>query len=258
MRPRLLLVPLLTELEWVIRPQLEEWADVATFDIPGVGDEPPVDRLDRRAVVDRALVELDRRGWDSYVLVCDGSALPTGIHVAKARPDAVQAMALGHARLCNRMGGEHPTYNREVAEAFGQLAESNYKDFVRHGLTQVTHGSVGDELAQRMLERVPIETGRAVWRMNLFDPEPFHPTLRELDVPLLFAKHEGCLGATEEGFAEAVAAFPRARTLSVPHAPSVSDEFATALRQFCDELGLRPGFTAFYRGQATRKERRGQ
>jgi hypothetical protein len=33
-RPRLLLVPLITELEWVIRPRLEEWAEVATFDVP--------------------------------------------------------------------------------------------------------------------------------------------------------------------------------------------------------------------------------
>jgi hypothetical protein len=235
-RPRLLLVPLLTELEWVIRPQLEEWADVATFDVPGIGDEPPVDCLDRQAIVDRALRELDRRAWDSYVLVCDGSALPVGIRVAHARPKAVEAMALGHARLCNRMGGERPTYNREVAEAFGRLADTNYKEFVRYGLTQVTHGSVGDELAERMLARVPIETGRAVWRMNLYDTEPFDLILRDLDVPLLFAKHEGCLGATDEGFAEAVAAFPGARTVSVPQAPSVSNEFAVVLRHFCDEV----------------------
>jgi hypothetical protein len=227
---------LLTELEWVIRPQLEQWADVATFDVPGIGDEPPVDRLDRQAIVDRALLELDRRAWDSYILVCDGSALPVGIYVAHARPKAVKAMALGHARLCNRLGGERPTYNREVAEAFGRLADTNYKDFVRYGLTQVTHGSVGDELAERMLARVPIETGRAVWTMNLYDTEPFDPILRELDVPLLFAKHEGCLGATDEGFADAVAAFPHARTVAVPQAPSVSDEFAMALRQFCDEV----------------------
>jgi hypothetical protein len=236
MRPRLLLVPLLTELEWLIRPQLEEWAEVASFDIPGVGSEPPVEPLDRQAIVDRALVELDRRRWDSYILVCDGSALPTGLNIAHSRPEAVEAMALGHARLCNRMDGERPTYNREVAVAFGQLAESNYKDFVRYGLTQVTHGSIGDELAERMLERVPIETGRAVWRMNLFDAEPFDPILRELDVPLLFAKHEGCLAATEEGFAEAVAAFRGARAVSVPQAPCVSDEFAVVLREFCDEL----------------------
>jgi hypothetical protein len=122
MRNRLL--PLLTELEWLIKPELEEWADVASFDVPGVGAEPPVEPLDRQAIVDRALLELDRRGWDSWVLVCDGSALPVGVRVAHARRQAVEAMALGHTRLVNRMEGERPTVNREVMEAFAQLGDS--------------------------------------------------------------------------------------------------------------------------------------
>jgi hypothetical protein len=230
------LVPLLTELEWVIKPRLEEWAEVATFDAPGVGDEPAAEPLDRQAIIDRALVEIDRRGWSSYILVCDGSALPTGVRVAHARREAVEAMALGHARVANRMEGERPTMNREVMEAFAQLAESNYADFIRYGLTQVTHGSIGEELAARMLERVPIDVGRAIWEMNLRDPEPFEHLIREVDAPLLFAKHEGCLGATEEGFRDAVAAFPQARVVSAPDAPSVSIEFADALREFCLDL----------------------
>ena len=121
-------------------------------------------------------------------------------------------------------------------EAFGQLAESNYADFVRHGLTQVTHGSIGDELAARMVDRVPIELGRAVWSQNLRDSEPFEQLIREVDVPLLLAMHEGCLASTEEGFRDATAAFPNARTVSAPEAPSVSTEFALALRDFCDEV----------------------
>src|ERR671937_797305 len=36
--PRLLLVPSFTELEWGIRGSLEDWAEVATFDAPGIGD----------------------------------------------------------------------------------------------------------------------------------------------------------------------------------------------------------------------------
>lgn len=235
-RPRLLLVPLLTGIEWGIRPQLEEWADVATFDVPGVGMEPPVDPLTRQAIVDRALRELDRREWDSYILVCDGSALPTAVRVAHARTEAVEAMALGHARLANRMEGERPTINKEVMEAFAQLAETNYADFIRYGLTQITHGSIGDELAASMLERVPIDIGRTVWELNLRDHEPFGHLIREVDVPLLFAKHEGCLGSTAEGFEEAVAAFPHARNVSVPQAPCVSSEFAEALRDFCGKI----------------------
>jgi hypothetical protein len=230
----------LTELEWVIKPQLEEWAQVATFDIPGVGEEPPVEPLDRPTIIARALLEADRRGWDSYVVVCDGSALPTGVRVAHARPACVEAMALGHARLVNRLEGDRPTVNREVMDAFDQLAESNFADFVRFGLTQVTHGSIGDELAAQMLERVPIDLGRTVWGMNLRDPEPWEDLIRELDVPLLFAEHEGCLGENHEGFEEAVAAFPEARTVSMPDAPAVSSEFADALRSFCEEISDRP------------------
>jgi hypothetical protein len=241
MRPRLLLVPHITELEWVIKPELEEWAEVATFDLPGVGAEPPAEPLDRQVIIDRTLVELDRHGWDSYILVCDGSALPVGVRVAHARPEAVEAMALGHARLSNRMEGERPTLNKEVIEAFGQLAETNYPDFIRYGLTQVTHGSIGDELAARMLERVPIDIGRAVFEMNLRDPESFEHLIREMDVPLLLAQHQGCLGSTDEGFEDAVAAFPNARTVKVPKAPSVSSEFARALREFCEEVRATPG-----------------
>src|SRR5437899_4376557 len=67
-RPRILLVPNLTELEWLIKPQLEEWAEVASFDAPGVGAEPRPDTLNREAIIRRALappfagiVALDRR-----------------------------------------------------------------------------------------------------------------------------------------------------------------------------------------------------
>jgi hypothetical protein len=236
LKPRLLLVPMLTELEWVIRPQLEQWAEVACFDIPGVGVEPSIEPLDRKAIVNRALLELDRRGWDSYILVSDGSCLPTSLRVAEARPEAVEAMALGHARLCNRTDGERPTVNKEVMQAFEQLSESNFPDFVRYGITQVTHGSIGDELAGQMLERVPIEIGRAVWRMNLNDSEPFEHLIRAIDVPLLLAKHEGCLGSTDEGFEDAVAAFPDARAVRVPEAPSVSSAFADVLQEFCADI----------------------
>ena len=38
--PRLLLVPQLTQIEWTIEPDLEQWAEVASFDPPGVGNEP--------------------------------------------------------------------------------------------------------------------------------------------------------------------------------------------------------------------------
>jgi hypothetical protein len=72
--------------------------------------------------------------------------------------------------------------------------------------------------------------------MNLRDSESFEHLIREVDAPLLLAKHEGCIGSTEEGFEDAVAAFPQARVVSAPDAPSVSMEFANALREFCLDL----------------------
>jgi hypothetical protein len=47
------------------------------------------------------------------------------------------------------------------------LARNDYGNFVRYGLRQLTHGPTGDDLATD-IERVPIETGRAVWEMNLY------------------------------------------------------------------------------------------
>jgi hypothetical protein len=60
--------------------------------------------------------------------------------------------------------------------------------------------------------------------------------LTRLDCPLLFAKHEGCLMSTEEGFDDAAAAFPQARTVSTIEAPLSSEKFADAVRAFCEDV----------------------
>ena len=235
-RPRLLLVPLLTELEWdPIRPQLEEWAEVASFDVPGVGEEPAAPTLDRETMVQRGLVELERRGWDRCVVAADGMGGATATRLVRARPEAVEAVALGHARLSNRLEGERVPMNRELLEALGQLLNQDYPAFIRHGLTQMTHGSLGDELAARMMERVPLEIGRRVWEISM-QQEPVAELLEGLDIPLLFAQHEGCLVATPEGFEDAKAAFPNARTVGYPDAPSVTPAFGQDLRVFYTEL----------------------
>lgn len=52
-------------------------------------------------------------------------------------------------------------------------------------------------------------------------------------VPMLLAKHEGCIMFTPEGYADAVAAFPAAHAVSTPDKPSASPAFAEALRSFC-------------------------
>lgn len=232
--PRILLVPALTELEWEIKPQLEEWAEVASFDPPGVGDEPPAEYYNDDAIRDRGLAEIDRRGWEACVIAGDEYAAYTAVRVAAARPAVAQGLALGHACLSLRDSGERPTLNATVLEVFWKLLDSDYRAFARH-LTQITQSAYGDELADRYIERVPQAVAKAYRQARMDDA--VEPTVRSLDIPLLLAKHEGCLAWTDEGFEDIVAAFPGAVTLSVTEKPSVSTEFARALRQFCERLG---------------------
>jgi pimeloyl-ACP methyl ester carboxylesterase len=233
---RLLLIPEITELEWAIKPELEEWAEAASFDAPGVGAEPPAPTPGREAIVRRGLRELDRCGWESCVLVADGFSGAAATNIAEIWPGRVDALALGHARLSNSVEGNRAPVNREVWEALGQLLQRDYGAFVRHAIAQVTQGSFDQELADRMLERIPIEVAQAAWEASVTEDEPIGERLRSLDVPLLFAKHEGCLVASDEGFEDAVAAFPRARTVVVSEAPTVSSAFAQTLRSFCQDL----------------------
>src|SRR5437764_5543510 len=160
-RPRLLLVPQLTELEWLNMPMLEEWADVAAFDAPGVGDEPPVDDFGSESVAERGLEELDRRGWDRCVVVADEFGVAAAAHIVAVAPDCVQAMALGHARLSNDLEGDRAPLNREVHAGLIALMKTDRRTFIRQlfRLTggEVMEGGYGEDLVDVYLERVPSE-----------------------------------------------------------------------------------------------------
>jgi pimeloyl-ACP methyl ester carboxylesterase len=227
-RPRLLLVPALTELEWRIRPALEEWAEVASFDPPGVGSEPPSEARLTEGVFERALAELDRRGWETCFVAADEFGTAAAAQLAAARPEAVSGLALGHACLSY---GEHAV-SREVMAALTQIGKQDYRTYARH-LTQATRGAFDDELVERFLERVPYELAVADVRRD----DRIGDWLRQAGVPLLLAEHRDCLVFTEEGFREAVATFPDAPTLSTVEKPSTSLEFAEALRSFCATVG---------------------
>src|SRR6476659_946959 len=129
-RPRLLLVPQLTELEWLIKPRLEEWADVASFDAPGVGSEPGADSFTSEAVAARGLEELDRRGWDRCVVVADEFGVAAAACLVETSPDVVEAMALGHARISNELDGERAPLNREVHAGLGTLMKADTRTFI--------------------------------------------------------------------------------------------------------------------------------
>lgn len=247
---RLLLIASFTELEWGIRPLLEEWAEVAAFDMPGVGDEPlPADiELDPKRAPEllsrwrdegakRCAIEVDRRGWDRFVLVTDGHGAPTACRFARQRRDSLLGLAIGHASLSHATEGERAPMRGGVWAALAQLVQQGNEAFVRYGIAQMTRGAITEEVADEMLERFPdMEMVAAVVEALGHLPEPIGEDLATLGTPLLLAKHEGCLGRTDEGFEDIVSAFPDAETVICPEACTSSPAFANALRQFCSGL----------------------
>jgi pimeloyl-ACP methyl ester carboxylesterase len=239
-RPRLLLVPQLTELEWVIRPLLDEWADVASYDAPGVGTEPPVGEFGAEAIGDRGLAELDRLGWECCVLVADEFGGAAAAHIAARRPDAVEALAFGHARLSNSIEGDDAALNSEVFAALASLVRTDPRTFVRQlfMLTQgeQQRGGYGEELVESYMSRVPVELLGRFWASRPEEGDGIGRLLADLEVPFFMAKHDGCLLFTAEGYEAAKAARPDAHAMSFGAKPSASPEFAEALRTFCLEL----------------------
>jgi pimeloyl-ACP methyl ester carboxylesterase len=246
--PRILLIPEFTELAWeTIRPDLSEWAEVAGYDPPGVGGEPLEDgdveavRSGAMSIHDlflrRGLEEVDRHGWDRFFVVADAWGNAAAARIAVARPDAVMGLALGHASLSFDMDGERPAVSREVWAAMGQLLRQDHREFIRHGIVQMTRGSVSDEAAAEMLDRFPdSEFVTITWEALGRDPVPIGNLLKAYGGPLLLAQHQGCITFTDEGFRDAVAAFPDAAVVRTQDAPSIRPEFAAALRDFCERV----------------------
>ena len=240
-RPQLLLVPTWTELQWTIKPELETWADVASYDPPGVGDEPPAEGQLPEAIVARGAAEIERRGWDRCIVVGDDLGAVFATLVAAAQRPRVVGLALGHACLEHRPEGDRPTINPEVAEMTRRLVELDFRSFIRQDVAawdpRPGHSvESADELVEAMVRRVPrhfalkllqqLETGIAEAGGSL---EPF---LRELGLPLLFGEHKDCIIFTRHGFEDALAAFPDAAAVSSHASPCLSPDFAAALREF--------------------------
>ena len=96
-RPRILLVPMLTELEWPTKPLIEEWAEVASYDPPGVGAEPRRE-LSSASIVARGIEEIERLGWDGYFLAGDFWSNAAAVKIAVRRPGVRLALATGWSR----------------------------------------------------------------------------------------------------------------------------------------------------------------
>jgi hypothetical protein len=243
-RPRLLLVPLLTELEWVTRPLLEEWAEVASYDAPGVGDEPPVDDFGSEAIARRGLEELERLDWDRFIIVADEFGVAAASHLAVAVGPRLQGIVLGHARLSNSVDGPRPPVNREVLSGVQSLIRTDPRTFVRQMFKMTggaeIEGGYGEAMVDEYVRRVPAELQIPFYESRTVEGEDLGERLATLTAPMLLAKHEGCLLFTDEGFDDAVAAFPRARVFTCGEKPSTSTEFVDVLRDFCASLAAAP------------------
>ena len=245
-RPRILLVPTLTELEWTIRPLLEEWAEVASFDGPGVGDAPPSDGTRSEGTARRGVALVDELGWDRYVVVGDELGSLAALLVAQARPGAVRGIALGHPLVSVDTSGERRPFNVAVVEAHYQLAEASHRAFVRDqfrawmGLRgEPTHDA--DALAEAFLLRVPHEVATSFYSDVLENGRRYEIAVRSaldelMDKPMLLVHHEGCIMFTPEGFEDAVAALPDAATAATFNKPSVDPAFDGILRGFVEQL----------------------
>lgn len=239
-RPRLLLVPMLTEVEWVIKPLLEEWADVASYDAPGIGDEPPVGDPGSEATGRRGLEEADRRGWDAFIVVADEFGVVAASHLGVAAGDRLQAIALGHARVSNRTTGPQAALNHEVLLGIQSLLRTDPRTFVRQ-LFKMTGGEggaggYGELMVDEFLRRVPMDVAEHFYQARPSEGEVLRAQLESLDVPILLAQHRGCIMFTEDGFEGAVAALPDARVHRCDEKPSTSPDFVEVLRDFCASL----------------------
>lgn len=240
-RPQILLVPSWTEVQWAIKPQLEEWADVASFDPPGVGTEPPGEGRIPEAIVARGAAEIERRGWTRCIVVGDDFGAVFATLIAAVQRPRVAGLALGHACLEYRLDGPRPTMHAEILEMGRRLLDIDFRAFIRQDVgvwdSRADYSArSADELVEEMIKRVPREFAvRLMEELEIGIGEAggsLEPFLRELALPLLLAQHEDCVVFTPQGFDDFVEAFPDAPTVATHESPCLSEDFADALREF--------------------------
>lgn len=224
-----------TGLSWAIRPQLVEWAEVIAYDARELVDEP-AGTLGHEDAAERGLAAWDDRGWDSCFIAGDGFGVAVALQIAVRRPDRVEGLALGHAALSQRRDGDRPPINDAVWSTMMEMLRTDSEAFIRNAFVQLTRGSFDEDLMRRMMTLYSPERLEEEW-LTLTRPDlEFSETLKELDLPMLLGKHEGCLLHTDEGYEDAVAAFPDARTVSTEDACSTDPRFGEAMQEFCEEV----------------------
>ena len=143
---------------------------VACYDVPGVGDEPSAENFGPEAIAAHAA----RRARPSWLAaLCSGPGRVRGGFrdlPCFLRPEAIQAVAFGHARLSTSLEGDTASLNPEVFAACLNLVRHDTRTFVRQlfKLTQgeQMHGGYGDELVKSYLSRVPADLLARSWGLS--------------------------------------------------------------------------------------------
>jgi hypothetical protein len=227
-RPRILYVPIFGAFEAaVFTEQTAEWADVGSFDGPGVGTrrDDPVGEIEDVAAA--GAERLDELGWATCVLVCDSHSQAAGIELALADP-RVAGVCVSHAAVRYSSEGDRAPLRAGVHSAAAQLLESDLRSF-GHALTQLTQGTIDEHWVERFLENVPRETARI--RTGQLDGRELVSRLGEWSGEILLGLHDGCMMWTREGFEDAVAAVPHAATMECDGIPLANARFIEAIRE---------------------------
>jgi hypothetical protein len=236
-RPNQLLVPSISELEWdAIRPSLEQWAEVATYDLPGRDGDAGAGSLTVEATVRSGIGVLEERGWSDAIVVGDQFGSGLAVLVASQWKGTVRGLALGHACLHYRREGPRPAISAAVADFQLQLSQVG-PAAAQQMFVQAAGVSYGEAVVERIRERLSPAFVRDFSEFLLANQDiELESMLRALDVPLLLVEHRDCPLWTAEGFEDAVAAFPHARTVATTENPGSSPAFAEALREFALSL----------------------
>jgi hypothetical protein len=230
-QPRILYVPIFAAFE--ARPLAEraaDWAEIASFDGPGTGSRRDEQPGGSEAMAAAGAERLDELGWDSCVVVCDSHAQASGAELARRDPRVV-GLAMGHAALRYEADGPKPTLSPGVHAAATQLLDTDYRSFGR-AVTQMTQGSFDDQWVEEFMEEVPPKAARVRFA-ELVASRELASRLQGADLPLVLARHVGCVMWTSEGFAEAVAALPHAIAVDCNDIPLADPAFHSALRELC-------------------------
>ena len=228
-RRRLLYVPIAAALEVERFLAAVDWAEVASFDVPGAGARKASPPGGVAGAVAAALERLDELGWERCGVVCDSHGQAAAVELALSHPGRVEAICIGHAAAGYTHTGPRAALNPPIHDAARQLLEPDFRS-VGRAVTQLTQGIADEATVDAWIAAVPQETAKHIL-LELSEAEPALATrLRNAEMPVVLGRHKGCVMWTEEGFADAAAALPRAHSVVCEGAPTQDPAFLAAAR----------------------------